>query len=91
MAASHWEAFLQTPKILMKDWPSIIFHGLLSKIEDSLDNWATSAFPGNNAVAFAMNGLSYTIRQDYLLALTGQAPTIPDPAETFNMSMRVNY
>lgn len=90
MASSHWQAFLDTPGVLMKDYPSIIFHGILSKIEDSIDNWAAQAFPGNMAIGFIMNGFSYTLRQDYLLALTGQSAALPDSGATFN-ALRQNY
>lgn len=90
MAASHWQAFIDTPSVLMKDYPSIIFHGILSKIEDAFDNYAAQAFPGNTAIAFIMNGFSYTLRQDYLLALTGQSASLPDGQETFR-ALRQNY
>lgn len=90
MAASHWDAFLKTPSVLMKDWQSIVFHGVLSKIEDSVDNYAAQAFPGNMLIQFIMNGFSYTLRQDYLLALTGQEGSIPDSA-TMGISLRTNY
>jgi len=90
MASSHWQAFLDTPSVLMKDYPSIIFHGILSKIEDSIHNWASQAFPGNMAIGFLMNGFSYTLRQDYLLALTGQGASLPDGGESLR-SLRQNY
>ena len=35
MAKTHWDAFLVTPKILMKDWISIFFHAAISRLDEA--------------------------------------------------------
>ena len=91
MAVSHWEAFMEIPKVFMRDYPSILFHALLTKIDDSLEDYSRSAAPGSTVVPYLINGVGHTLRQDYLLALTGQGAGIPDPSGTFGISARVNY
>ena len=74
---SHWDAFMDTFKLFTKDYPSVFFHGLLTKLDESLEDWSRSAFPGSNVAPYLISGVSYTLRQDYFAALTGTGGNIP--------------
>jgi hypothetical protein len=78
MAASHWGAFMAVPTLLMKDWPSIIFHAIISKLDKSLIEMSRTSFPNNTIVPFLVDGVAYTFRQDYGIALIGEGDKIPN-------------
>jgi hypothetical protein len=79
----HLEAVWKVPKIFIGDLFSILVHGAISKIDDSLEEMARTSYPGSGFAAYMLSGVGYTIRQDYLLALTG----LGMDQETFGMPM----
>jgi hypothetical protein len=87
MAKTHWDAFMGLPNLLMKDWPSVIFHGALSGFNDSLDTWIGRTFPNNTIAQYAADGLVYTLRQDYAFGLIGQEGALPAAAGAFGTSV----
>ena len=92
MAVSHWEAFMETPRVFLRDYPAIFFHGLMTKVDESLEDWSRSAFPGSNIAPYLISGIGYTLRQDYAFALIGQGGNVPDNGATlFGINARVNY
>ena len=78
---TQWDALTEVPRLLMRDWPSIIVHSLLSKAEDMIVDYSRRTFPSNDLVPFLVDGINYTLRQDYLIALTKQQDKLPSSAE----------
>jgi len=78
MARSHWDAFMETPKIFMKDWMAVFFHAAISRHNESLIDKSRTSIPGNNIVPYLIDGISYTLRQDYAFALIGEGAAVPD-------------
>ena len=89
--ATHWEAFMEIPKVLAKDYPSILFHAILSKVERSLEDWSRNAFPGSDMAPYLIEGFAYTTRQDYAASIFGVAGNIPDQGILGGAAARVNY
>lgn len=91
MAASHWDAFMKVASIFPKDIPSVLYHAALSGLNTSMDDWVARTFPNNNLAVYAVDGIVYTLRQDYAFALIGEGDAVPDGAGTLGIARSVAY
>jgi hypothetical protein len=82
MAVSHWDAFLQIPILIQKDFPAILFHAFVSKVDEFLIRASESQYQPDSIVAYLIDGLSYTVRQDYAFGLIDKDIT-SETAEIF--------
>lgn len=58
-------ALWDTPKLMLRDFPSIGVHTLLSWIDATGVRWIKDTFPGNTLAQFLWSGTVATAKQDY--------------------------